>query len=166
MRKQIEISGKIVKGRGRSKEDILPFNDKLKSVLDQDVYPGTLNLVLDGPLLLNSSQCTTFDNGKRFLWEVSALGCPYPIYIYRWRGCPLHIIELISSHKLRKVLNLKESDVFKLYINSRIVEKAPLIKQLAWYLLWYKRNSAYYGSESYKQFVYKLKRIRKLASQN
>lgn len=161
-----KISGKIISGRSRAPEDIMPFENEINNVLGGTVYPGTLNLVLNTPILLNLDAGYSFNNGKRYLWKVTGSSSTPPIYICRWLGCPMHVIELISTVKIRDIYNLQDGENFSLDIDNSIVKAIPIHRKIAWYALWKYRSAWYYQKNSYKLKVYKFNRIRKLASQN
>ncbi|MCG5529697.1 hypothetical protein LRD18_02255 [Halorhodospira halochloris] len=64
--------------------------------------------------------------------------------IYRWRGCPLHIVEVISAVHLREALMLSNDDTVILIIDSAFTDTPSLRAWLAWLLLWAGRRSWYY----------------------
>jgi len=165
MRKNIKLSGKVVSGRSRSSEDISQSEERINKIIGAKLYLGTLNLVLEKPIMLTVSQGHSFDDKRRYLWRVSGPDQSLPLYIYRWIGCPLHIVELISTVKLRTVHELNEGSTFQIGIDPDYVLPVSIEKYLAWFFLWKGRTSWYYKKETYKEKVYRCNRLRRLASQ-
>jgi len=152
------LNGKIVSGRGRSQYDL---ND-LKFKLDDNLYPGSLNLVLNEPVILNGKNAAVvFDDGKRFLWEIKVDNIDSKVYAYRWKGTPLHIIELVSSKKLRN-----KNDILIIEIDNKLIRNTPLITKISWYIIWWRRQNWYYTNNIYKEVTdILLKPLVKMASQ-
>ncbi len=93
------LVGRVTKGRGFAK-DIFAMEPIPGALSDGGrFYPGSLNVVLDGPVRLDVGKAIPFAGGKRYLWHVSINGVGTPVFAYRWKGCPLHVLEIVSPHR-------------------------------------------------------------------
>jgi len=160
------ITGKIIKGRNRSQEDLFNPESNIKKMLGLDIYPGTLNLIINEPLLLNTKYGIPIDiQKKRYVWRLDNPRYAPKIFLYRWIGCPMHVVEIISTHHIKKFHNLKNGNNFNINLNSKYIFPINKYKYIVWFLLWKGRVDWYYNNENYKNFVYKNKILKKLASQ-
>ena len=164
MNKILYYTGKVVDGRKNASSLIKDNYVHLTSTLGFWHFPWTLNIVFNTPVLFNQKQAIYFDEGKKLFWNASYLDKNIPIYIYRWRGAPLHVLEFISSVKLRKYFNLNNKSQFTISINRSMVLPIGWINKFIWYVIWKNRPSWYYRNEFYKKFVYASK-INYFASQ-
>lgn len=161
----MKISGKVVSGRGRANQDIAPHFNALETEYGKKIFPGTLNIVLKEPLLLNVNHAYDFESGRRFTWKVDIEGQAAFILLYRWNGCPLHVLEIISDVKLREVLELEDSSQVEFVIKSEMVSSLEWYRRIAWIIVWKWRSSWYYKRDGYKRLVYRLPRLRWMTSQ-
>ena len=146
----LKIKGKIITGRGKATSDLIG----LDSILDIKLEKGSLNLVLSEPLLLNKDFIDIyFDNDKRFLWSITIDGSNIPIYLYRWDGTPLHIVELVSTVNIRNNFDLKDNNQLEILIKKRHIKRVGLLARLSWVILWWKREDWYYTKNTYKKFI-------------
>ena len=72
-----------------------------------------------------------------------------PVYLLRWNRCPLHVIEVLSKHRLRDFFSINDGDVLTISIKSDYVSDLALSKRIAWFALWKKREYMYYSSDYY-----------------
>jgi riboflavin kinase, archaea type len=128
-KKKLRLVGKVVSGmrEGRFYLSIKEYKKQIKSVLDYEVFPGTLNLRLEGHsaggkrTLMNSSgiEITGFKKNGRTLGGAKLFKCkifcrkkiatgaaiiPYKSHY------GIEILELVSGDNLRKTMNLKNDD--------------------------------------------------------
>lgn len=165
MKRTYQLKGVVLSGRNKGKSDIGKNIDFIQKELECKIYPGTLNLVLDFPVELNTNSAFCFEQNNRMIWKLDYPDRNIKLFIYRWSGCPLHIIEIVSNRNLRNCFNLKDGDTLTLNISKSLINEIPLISSIIWGLLWRGRESWYYKFESYKNTIYKYPRIRQLASQ-
>jgi CTP-dependent riboflavin kinase len=159
----IEIFGRIISGRGQAQRVVEQHYTDIIKVTKKCLFPGSLNVFLTYPVLLDTSHAQRFDN-NRYIWLARIEGLDAPIYVYRWRGCPLHIVELFSTVKLRDVLGIIDFSEINISISTSMLGEIKPINYAVWYMLWRFREPYYYSCETYKKFIYFL-RIRFLASQ-
>jgi len=156
--KEKELEGYVISGRAQAASLVTKNSMLLFSMLGNKLFPGSLNVVLDEPIILKVSEGKVFDSGRRYIWRAWIEGVQNPVYVYRWHGCPLHILELVSSCKLRTELNLK--DFYKINIKlcqKVVINKVPTLRRGIWALFWLYREHWYYSNEIYKRLVYRFK---------
>lgn len=81
------------------------------------------------------------------LWEAEVAG--KAVWIYRWRGCSLHIAELISDTSLRRELNLGDGDRVTIEIQPRHIDRISFGTRAVWTLFWWGREKLYYKNRWY-----------------
>jgi len=149
------FTGHIVNGRGRATKDLKVLDD----ILQTNLEPGSLNLVLTKPILLSNRYIDfTFDKGNRYLWSIAINDYSIPVYIYRWNGTPLHIVELVSTKNLRKYCNHKDNKL-TIKIDTIKIKRVPFFSRIFWFLLWWKREEWFYSKNVYKEFISKYLKI-------
>ena len=149
------FTGSIIDGRGRATGDLKNLDD----IVQKKLEPGSLNLVLSEPILLSNHYIDfIFDKENRFLWSIVIDGYTIPVYIYRWNGTPMHIVELVSTENLRRYCNLEDNKLTIMIDNIKI-KRVPFFSRLCWYLLWWRRENWYYSKDAYKIFISKYLKI-------
>lgn len=151
-----EVLGSVVDGRGRASEHLAEFNEALRVVSGQIFHPGSLNVVLERPLRLRPDVGVAFDEwGKRRLWSGRLNGDR--VWIYRWRGCPLHIVEVLHPDLLRKRLQLRTGSIIRLELDG--AARPSVIDRLFWGCLWaLGRRGWFYTRPEYARLVARLDR--------
>lgn len=150
----------VADGRGRATRQLNPLSDRLASVLGAPVRPGTLNLVLDRPALLDPHEAIPLDQwGKRSVWTAELEG--RPVLLHRWRGCPLHIVEVVSDQPLRLMLGLETGGSVSIEMPLSPLSSS---RRIVWSLLWAGRRNRFYSDDRYVRSVRRLDR-RGLSSQ-
>lgn len=158
------VRGVVTSGRGEAKH-IFGGIDTFREMSDmQPLFPGSLNVVVDFPVRLHFSLGKQFSTSPRFLWQARLKGSDIPIYVYRWKGCPLHVLELVSPIQLREALGLLDGSVVELELLPEAIGKVGWIAHCCWMFLWKGRVSWYYTHEKYKRVVY-ASRLNMFASQ-
>lgn len=159
----IQIKGEIVKGNGRSLEDL----DELINKIGIKLYPGSLNLVLKDPIFLevNQSDIVFGNNNNRYIWKAKIKDFPEIecVYVYRWNGSPLHIIEVISDEMIRQHLK-KEQKLLTVEIDKKSLRPLSWFGKIIWKFTWYKRENWYYKNKWYRKNILKWFRIFDLLS--
>lgn len=158
------LTGVVTRGRGVAKG--LFASELVSGALPdgESLFPGSLNIVLDLPVKLDFNVAIPFAGGSRYLWPVSISGVDVPVFVYRWKGCPLHVLEIVSTQRLRDKLGLEDGFVLELSLPCHYVSNVNRIAVAVWWLLWRGRESWYYTKERYKRLVY-LSRLNRFCSQ-
>src|SRR5690625_5406613 len=106
-----ERSGEGVAGRGgggggggRGGGAVSAKQDELRQILGSEITPGTFKVILTRPYRFNNKTAIQVQGGKWCLWRAEMRGMP--VWIYRWRGCTLHIAELVAEKPIRTHLGL------------------------------------------------------------
>lgn len=140
------FSGVVVPGRGSARDHVSNSLDELSAITRQDLYPGSLNVVLDKALNLNSRYAATFDDGRRFIWKASVGG--RQVWLYRWRGTPFNIVEVLADCKLREALGLDNGSRVDIVICDEVITPLSLANRLSSFVLWgLGRKHMYYSHE-------------------
>lgn len=110
------------------------------------LFPGSLNVVLDRGLNLDTRHAMTFDDGKRYLWPASVNG--RRVWLYRWRGTPFHVVEILSENKLRDSLGLGDGDRIVINVREGYIDSMSVKCSLVSFLLWGlgRRGLYYHGT--------------------
>lgn len=148
--RHVEVVGMVTSGRGQATRDLLACEDEVSAIIGQPLYPGSLNLVLNRPLRLRESTAYTFDGQRRMLWRAWLGGTE--VWAYRWRGCPLHIIEVISTIFLRERFQLNDGDDITFSVEKQWVGAIPIWQRLSWALFWARRENWHYSNRKYSGF--------------
>jgi hypothetical protein len=122
----IRISGRVCDGRGDATSGIGRLSSEIHEKTGIIPYPGSLNVILDHPIQLSSKTAIKFaSQGRSRLWRLQLVGAEDIVaYGYRWKGCPLHVLEIISDRRLRNHLS---ADCVDLEL------RRSQISPLAWY---------------------------------
>ncbi len=142
----IQIIGQVASGRGMGTDRVIRFKHELYAIIKQFLYPGTLNILLNRPVRLPDSLGFTFDHDGGKVWPASLNGVD--VWIYRWRGCPLHIAEVLSPYCLRDRLNLKDGDDVTLGLSDEQADEINPLGRIAWAALWLGRRDSYFLRDS------------------
>jgi len=124
--RKIILKGKVISGLGEGGFYVsLPYySDKIKEILGQPAYPGTLNVELDkdSPYdrlfieKIANIYIPSFSNGRRTYGSAKAIKCsvngyvPCAIIIPSRTHHPPKVIEVVSPAYLRGELGLKDGD--------------------------------------------------------
>jgi hypothetical protein len=145
--------GVVIAGRGKASVELAPLADAIEAVLGERPCPGTLNVILSAPLLFDL-QGNVLARRQRYLWPVEIDGTP--ALAYRWKHCPLHVVEIVSSLHLRSRLHLSDGNGVKLRFRRDLVAPLPALNKAAWTLLWGVNGALYYSSDRFTRFVRRL----------
>lgn len=144
---QVLLRGRPIDGRGKAKTHVTEAFEEFKSVTGECLFPGSLNLVLDQPVLLDASAAKTCQNGERLLWPAKLLG--KPVWLYRYPTMPLHVVEVLSSVKLRDALELVNDRDVELAVSKSLIRKLSVHRRIAWMQIWAGRRSWVYANDRY-----------------
>jgi hypothetical protein len=157
----MRLKGTVVRGRGKGAYRIRAIADGLALKLGSAPVAGTLNVMLSIPMEFDPREAVFKVENKRLFWPVEMNGMP--CLAYRWKGCPLHIVEVVSASHLRDALNLVDGS--KVVIESPDAKHPSPRSLLAWAMLWAFRQRYYYASDAYILWTKGHPRIREWAGQ-
>jgi hypothetical protein len=142
--------GKVVSGRGLGSDRIANLSE-LFSTCDLELYPGTLNVVLKKPVgFLKTTACYNYNN-RFYFWKAKLNG--FSCFVYRWPQCPLHVLEIVASHRLRDLLASKEVEI---EVSENFLRKLSYTERLVWSLSWEGRREQYYKDSLYIKMMGKM----------
>jgi CTP-dependent riboflavin kinase len=142
----IVLSGRIQKGRGAAERQLDWLERKFHEALGKPPFPGTLNLLLDIPVVFAGE--TGFSIGSR-LFVPARIPNVGVVVVHRWRGCPLHVVEVIAAVSIREALGGGDGEVVSLEVcRSDLVD--PTWAQCLFHcLLWCGRRTWFYSNHWY-----------------
>ncbi len=144
------ITGYLVSGRGYGANMVKANHHIVAEKLNANPYPGTLNIVLDAPLLLKKAHKL---DAKGKLFGVPGTINDIPCLLYRFNYTPLHVLEVIAPVHLRDTLGLKDGQEINISVSEEnIAPPAPWRCRL-WELFYKDRLEAYYDDYLNKLFV-------------
>lgn len=157
------LSGRIISGRGIAASIVSDNSERIEPLLGATPYAGTLNIVMESPFFIKKA--TQIDiKGKQFaiLGHIGEIPC----LIYRWHNAPLHVIEVISSVRLRDVLDLKDGYIINIQVRADKIRPVNAWRLSLWRLFYQHRPRVYYNDDLHKFFTGKyLKHFHKRACQ-
>jgi CTP-dependent riboflavin kinase len=142
------IFGRAVSGRGNATSQLDWSDPRFYEGLGASPVHGTFNVLLDEPLLLVSDGQEDFTAFHR-LFVRGTLEGGGEVLIHRWRGAPLHVLEIVSSRKIRDVLGLQDHGAVSLIIAEKRLAPISFARWLAHMLVWKWREEWYYKHEWY-----------------
>jgi len=142
------ISGRAVSGRGHAASQLDWSDPRFYEGLGAAPVPGTFNVLLDEPLLLVGNGKEDF-NAVHRLFVRGTLEGVGEVLIHRWRGAPLHVLEIVSSRRIRDVLGLQDHDAVTLIIAEKRLTPISFARRLAHVLVWKWREEWYYQHDWY-----------------
>jgi hypothetical protein len=142
------LTGQVVSGRGLAAPVLLSLREQVQSITKEPLYPGSLNIILKRPVRLLDAAGFAFDLDYRILWQASLGGMN--VWVYRWRECPLHVVEILASCSLRERLNLKNGDTVTLRVSRGQIDKIHFQEQFIWAALWTGRRHWFYSHNFYE----------------
>ncbi|HET8933375.1 MAG TPA: DUF120 domain-containing protein [Polyangiales bacterium] len=149
MKLEAIVVGTVAMGRGNATKDLAGNAQQLRELLGTELFPGSLNVILKRPLRLREAAALRFDRGMRLLWPATMHGTP--VWLYRWRWAPLHVVEVLSTVGLRKTLQLANGDLVTLSIRTEQLGAVSLLSTLAWSAFWLGRRDWCYSNDRYYQ---------------
>lgn len=141
------VHGTVTRGRGNATHHLAAYNEAIATAIGAEPCPGTLNILALGPIRLVAAAASSVAEGERLLWPAELEG--HPVWIYRWRHAPLHVLEAISEVNLRRTLSL--SDGKRVAVRFADADVAPLRirERVAWGAVWLGRRTWCYANDTY-----------------
>lgn len=149
MKRETVVVGTVTAGRGNAKRHLAENAQELRELLGTELFPGSLNVILKRPLRLQESAALRFDGGMRMLWPATMQGSP--VWLYRWRWAPLHVVEVLSTVGLRQTFRLENGNPVTLSISEERLGAVSLLSTLAWSAFWLGRRDWCYSNDRYYQ---------------
>ena len=142
--------GFLVSGRGKAASQLAHHNKKLERYFLCRPHPGSLNLVLKESLSFCPKSAAFFGSDSEGFWQVSIAGLD--CLVRRWKGCPLHILEIVSPINMRGYFDIDNGQAVEVEIESSHIANHGWISWLVWALIWKFREDWYYSSDRYRDF--------------
>lgn len=157
------LGGRVSSGRGAASPGLARASALYEELLGRPPVPGTLNIVLDEPVELSATRAVLSVDGSQYSWRASLNGSP--CLAHRWRACPLHIIEVVSDRRLRADDGIRDGDHVQLALARDLIVSLPLVRLVAWALLWRFRERLFYTSNRYTKLTRNLGLLTRLSWQ-
>lgn len=134
-------------GRGLTGSLVRANEQCLQQVTRSCIFPGSLNLLLSHPLLLDPRHGQRLTFGELAIWP-ARLGI-LRVWIFRWQDAPLHCLEILADSQLRRQLALVDGAMVCVDVDDFCCIPLHSHQSLAWRLAWQGRRSWYYTSTHY-----------------
>lgn len=151
----MKIKANYVTGRGKSSKRDFRFLDEHTN-LRNPIVRGSANFILNEPLEvdLNSSLIVEHRGDVFFEMQVNGMAC----IGFRFKDCPLHVLEVISDFNLQEKFNLNMGSECDLELKCH---SPNFVKRYFWKFMWGSGQSYYDGDKYIKQisrvrFIYRL----------
>ncbi len=152
----VGLRATVTGGRGKSKGTLAARVGAIATFapLARALDLGTLNLVLDRPVLFRPDQSMWSGHDTNFRVYPARLA-DAEVFILRWKRCRGHVLEIISDSPLRQKLALQDGDSVVITVDGQHLSKnqASWWQSLIFLLVWKKRELWYYKSNSYPKLV-------------
>ena len=150
----LALTAVVTGGRGRSARTLEARVGAFPGTLPASLELGTLNLVLDRPILLRPQMGLWRENETNFRAFPAKLN-GLAVFILRWKRCRGHVFEVISDSLLREALSLQDGDRVTITIEEKYLDnsRARWWRELWFSLLWRGREHRYYDSNLYPKLV-------------
>ena len=121
------LKGKVVTGMGFGAKIIVDYLPKFKEVFGLEIFPGTLNVLLEEDFdFPKSKYIEAFEKpdgtrrGRVYFLKAKVSGLAVFLIRPEKTGHPKNILEIVSDKILRKEMNLKDGDCvgFEIYLAS------------------------------------------------
>jgi len=146
--------GEVSSGRGVASSSLLTRAPVLQSYFGAEPVPGTLNVLLLGPVELPVEAAIIRDGPGGMFWAAELEGVPcLAVRAYVQYFWPLHAVEFISTVHLRSTLQVVDGDKVKLTFPES--PPLPWTRTLAWAALWAGRRQWFYSTDAYWSFIYR-----------
>lgn len=160
------VQARVVDGRRKARQlmNTAGGSSFLDSVVQRwrpdwnSVYPGSLNLILERPILLQAHHAFNYKVGLRgelCLTRISGCDC----LGFRPRHAPGHVLEIWSPIHLRSELSLGTGDSVSVEFINVYTKKNDVLRKMVWYVLWWGRQDWYYTADTYVKRIAKLQRL-------
>lgn len=146
MKRVVSLVGVVSSGYGVARERIQSNSSQLKALTGELLLNGSLNVVLAVPAQFVVANALLLGN-KSMIWRAS-IG-DLPVWLYRWRSAPLHVVEILGSTHLRETLHLRDGDEVAIYVSENDLQKISFFAKAGWVIFWLGRRHWYYKYRRY-----------------
>ena len=156
----ISVHGNISHGRGKATKRKFEEHPALTAYFGRPCRPGTANLVLSQPIVFAKHERLPFSRGYDAFWAVTVdrLDC----IAFRYKFCPLHVVELISPTFIRA--HLEDCDTTRVELRGPI--RTPgFFTSLIWHHIWSGHEHRYYNDDDFVQKSHRYRVISRYATQ-
>lgn len=143
----VSYNASVVSGRGIARDHVAAEYNDFRQATGEELFLGSLNLVLAEPVLLNRDTAVSTGDSGRLLWQARLQGMS--VWVYRYANAPLHVAEILSPVKLRDALDLTDGDTVDIVLSKRDIVPLSRRRQAAWRLLWRGRGHWAYQRDWY-----------------
>ena len=142
-----KFTGRVVNGRGLGTYRMLTLQEFF-SKHNLEIFPGTLNVVLKTPVQFNKDRCANNYRNQFFFWPITVNGIS--CLVYRWSQCPMHILEIVATTKLRDRFSGEDVTI---EIEASLLQKLTATNLYLWNLSWNGREKLYYRDSIYTNLL-------------
>ena len=158
----VALHGRVTSGRGTASQ-LRVCESPISDFFGELQAPGSLNVALEKPVRLDPGKVAFHGSERAFYWaaEINGSRC----LITRAKGHPLHIVEILSPHRLREKFQLKDGDFVELKVSSSFITDLSWGIRAVWNVFW-KFRGGWYASRAYRTLIGPFWLIRRLATQS
>ncbi len=155
------LRGQVISGRGTASKNKVT-QSPISKFLGELPAPGSLNVALEKPMRFDPEKVACPGHGHIYYWaaEINGTRC----LITRRAGHPLHVVEVLSPHRLREKFQLKNGDSVEIRVSSDLIIDLPRGIKTVWSIFWKFRNG-WYASRIYRMLIGPFWLVRRMATQ-
>lgn len=123
--KEIVARGRVSTGAGRASGLVFASPTRraaVSALLGINLFPGTLNVVVETPLHFRRGQMIRWDGWKNTVWYCPARLNGKEVYLHDWKTRPRNRLEIVADVKLREAFGLADGDPVEVRIPSEYLE--------------------------------------------
>jgi SAM-dependent methyltransferase len=146
----VRLNGWVTSGRGNATVSARRNAGKIQNALGVSVIEGSLNIILERPMMFRDDTAVQIhlDRGPLHLeWPGRLNGTD--VWLHRWQGAPLHVVEMLSTVHLRKHLHLSNGDKVQIEARKCDVGRISSVGRVTWTVFWLGRKRWTYTNDSY-----------------
>lgn len=153
----MQLRGQVAPGRGLASAHLAGLREALQARTGQALCPGSLNVVLEKPVLLRDDAADCFTSPYRMMVWPASIG-QEPVWVYRWVDAPLHVAEVLSPLHLRRHLRLSDGDDVIISLHDSHIVPTGLLGRIGWSICWLGRRRWHYSRDRYAKWALKIAR--------
>ncbi|MFS8493717.1 MAG: DUF120 domain-containing protein [Limnochorda sp.] len=117
----IIVHGRVATGAGRASSKVFASPARRASastLLGMEIFPGTLNVVVETPLHFRRSAMIRWEGWKNTIWYCPARLNGRKVFLHDWKTRPRSRLEIVADIKLRDAFGLTDGDPVEVWIPS------------------------------------------------